>query len=198
MTTILTKIRDLILDNLSTKGDDVFTYLTSKIFTLSESNVDSTSILVYRNGVLVSSANYSYSATTNKLTYTGTLVANDSVEIKYSYYTKYSDTELRGYARAALSYLATEKYKTFTCKVDNLIFPTPSEAEENLIAVIASILISGSIRSYRTAEFTINFNEDESKDVKIKKIVRQFNKSYGYLDFIDLTERLANPEEENE
>lgn len=198
MTTIIEKVRNLIGDLLLTSGKDVFIYesiTSSKIFTLTESNLVASSILVYKNGSLWAASNYTYSSSTCKLTITGTLVAGDSLEVDYSYYSKYSDTELQGYIRAAIAYLSVEKYRTFAVKSDNIIFPTPSEIEENLLAIIAAILIQGNIRQYRTPEITIIFGENESQDKKIKKITRQFKKTYGIVDFIKYDEKIVIDED---
>lgn len=201
MTNIILKVRDLIGDNLITTGRDVYTFesiVSSKIFTLTESNIVASSIIAYKNGVVWAGTNYSYSATTGKLTVTGTLTAGDSLEITYSYYEKYSSTELQGNIRAAISYLVVEKYKCFIIKPPDLIFPTPTESEEFLIAVIASILIKGDVISYRTPELTISFERGDSKEKKIKKFVRQYQKSYGYLTFINLGEKIADLDDELE
>lgn len=201
MTGSVEKLRNLIQDNLKTNGRDVFTYETtssSKIFTLTESNISSATIVVYKNGVVWATANYSYSTTTGKLTVTGTLAAGDSLEILYSYYTKYSDSEMQGFIKAAISYVAVEAYKTFAVSSDNVIFPTPSETEENLLAIIAHILVKGDVISYRTPELTIAFERGDSKEKKIKKFIRQCNKTYGVLDYIDLTEVVVISDEDCE
>ena len=199
MTNIILKVRDAIQDNLITTGRDIFTYesiTSSKIFTPSESNVSASTILVYKNGTLWAGTNYSYSAVTGKITVTGTLAPGDSLEVDYSYYQKYSDTELQGFIRGAISYLVVEKYKCFAVKPPDIIFPTPSESEEFLIAVIASILIKGDVVGYRTPELTISFERGDSKEKKIKKFVRQFKKTYGTLDYIDLGETMVLNEDE--
>ena len=173
MDTIITKLRDLIQDNLDTTPVDTFTYYTSKIFTLSEPNTVEASIKVYVNGVLKADTNYTFDNNTNDLIYTSSLTVNDSVKVTYSAYIKYSDTELKSYIRTALTYLAVEQYKTFVAKSDDIVFPTPTEAEENLIALIASLNIKGNIRKYDTPDLKITFNDDESKDQKIKKAIIQ-------------------------
>lgn len=199
MTTIIEKCRNLIEDNLITTGIDTFTYestASSKIFALTQANISSATILVYKNGALWSSANYSYSSTTGKLTITGTLTAGDALEVTYSYYNKYSDTEIQGFIKASISYLSVEKYGTFAVKSDNVIFPTPDEEEENLIALISSILIKGDISSYRTPEISISFERGESKEKKIRKIIRQFKKAYGNLKYIGMDEKVVDVDEE--
>ena len=276
MITVIEKVRNLIEDGLKTDGRDVFDYesiVSSKIFTLTQSNVSASTINVYKNGILwlitpvagsgvawtrtlaiititktahglitgdvvtittssnttalplasytvtkltdntftvvginaivtsgtctyTITANYSYSTVTGKITIIGTLAAGDSLEIDYSYYTKYSDTELSGYIRAAISYLVVEKYGTFIIKPPALIFPTPSESEENLIAIVAAIFINGNIRSYRTPEITITFNENESVSKRIHKLVRQFKKATGILTYIKLDETYVSEDDE--
>jgi hypothetical protein len=203
MINIIKKVRDLIGDLLVTTGRDVFTYesvASSKIFTLTESNVTPSTIVVLKNGSVWAGTNYSYSTSTGKLTVTGTLAVGNTLEVTYSYYTKYSDNELKGQIRSALSYISVEKYKTFsTTATDNtIIFPTPSETEEYLIAVIAAILIKGDIISYRTPELSISFERGDSKEKKIKKAIRNFKKSFGCLEYIDLADELAEEEEEEE
>jgi len=194
MDTVIEKLRNLIEDNLINTGRDVFTYesiMSSKIFTLTEANVLDTSIIVYKNGILWANTNYSYSSTTGKITVTGTLAVGDSLEVSYSYYTKYSDSELIGFIKAAISYLSIEKYGTYAVKSDNIIFPTPDEQQENLLAIVASILLKGDVTQYRTPEFTVTFEKGESKEKKIKKIVRQFKKSYGVLKYIDMKDKIV-------
>jgi hypothetical protein len=279
MITVIEKVRNLIEDGLKTDGRDVFDYeaiTSSKIFTLTQSNLSASTINVLKNGVLWSmtpvagsgvswartflstvtitktahglitgdlitvtvsssitalplasytvtkltdntftvvglnagatsgtctytvTSNYSYSTLTGKVTITGTLAVGDSLEVDYSYYTKYSDTELAGYIKAAISHLSVEKYKTFAVKEDNIIFPTPTELEENLIAIVASILVKGNIVSYRTPEFTITFEKGDSIEKKIKKITRQFNKTYGNIKYIRMDEKIVELDEESE
>jgi hypothetical protein len=198
MTEIILKIRNLIGDILKTDGRDLFTFessVSSKIFSLTESNVSSATIIVQKNGAVWAASNYTYSATTGKITVTGTLTAGDSLEVTYSYYSKYSDTELQGFIKAAISYLSVEKYGTFTVKSDNVIFPTPTEGEENLIAVIASILIKGDVISYRTPELSISFEKSDSKEKKIKKYIRQYKKAYGVLKYIGMDEKVVDVDE---
>jgi hypothetical protein len=196
MNTIIIKLRDLILDNYKFTSDPFEYTGISKVFTLTEANIDITSLQCYKNGTLWAPANYSYSETTGKVTVTGTLASGDIVEFVYNAYEKYSDTELKGYIRAAITYLATEKYGVFTAKSDDVIFPTPTEAEENLIALIASIITNPPVSSYRTPELTINFPGSLSKEEKIKLAVRQFQKTFGCFKYIKLDETIELPLED--
>jgi hypothetical protein len=198
MTTVIEKVRNLIEDGLKTDGRDAWVYestVTSKIITLTESNVVATSVVVLKGGVVWASSNYTFSTVTGKLTVTGSLTVGDFLEIDYSYYKKYSDTELQGHIKGAISYLSVERYKTFVVKSDNVIFPTPDEGEENLIAMIACILIKGDVVGYRTPELTISFERGDSKEKKIKKLVRQGKKCYGVLKYIDMDEKIVDTDE---
>lgn len=199
MTNIISKVRDLIGDLLITTGRDVYIYesiISSKIFTLTEVNITASTIVVKKNGSIWTATNYSFNTDTCELTVTGTLIAGDSLLVTYSFYQKYSDTELQGHIRGAISYLVVEQYKCFAIKPPNLIFPTPTEDEENLIAVVASILIKGDMISYKTPELTIIFERGDSKEKKIKKFIRQFKKTYGYLTYIDPTYTVVNEDED--
>jgi hypothetical protein len=194
MDTILTKIRDLAEDNLAPISEAQEYYGGSKIFSLQYANIDASTLVVYKNGVVWAASNYTYSSTTGKVTVTGTLTTGDVLTFEYSAYEKYSTNELRGFLRSALYHLTIGKYKVFTAKSDNIIFPTPGEAEESLIAIIAVILMKGSIRQYRTPEFTITFNENLSKEQKIKQAISQFSKTFGVIDYIDTEDNLAASE----
>ncbi len=201
MQTIIEKIRNLVSDFLITTGRNSFDYNSitnpSKVFTLTEENVDSTSIRVYKNGVLWANTNYSFDSDTVQLSVTGTLVSGDNLLVTFSYYAKYSEIVLRAYIRAALTHLSVRQYKTFTAKSDNIVFPTPDESEENLIAMVASILIDGNVVSYRTPEFTITFGRGESIDSKISKLMKVYKGAIGVFSYIDYGERIAPIENPN-
>jgi len=184
MQTIIDKIRDLIHD-LATATQDVFQYTTSAIFTLSEANAIAASIVAYKNGVLYASSNYSFNATTGKITVTGILVSGDSLEFDYQAYVKYSDSEIKSYIRQSLTYLTAERYKTFIVNPDDSIFPTPCEAENDLIALIAGLLFDCTIASYRTPEFSVTLENDISRPMQIKRLIAQFRKSFGVLEYIN-------------
>jgi len=192
--TIIEKIRDIIGDN-STKAIDVFEYLTSDIFTLSEANPIESSLSVLVNGNLHNgSGKWSFDSSSNKIT-VDDLSVSDIVEIDYNTYLKYSDEEIKQYIRAALVYISTEKYKDFKNQSD-YIFPTPIEKEENLIALVASILIKPPVKSYRTPEFSISFEEPLSKEQKIKRLVKQYKSYLGTIDYVDLAANIEVEDEE--
>jgi hypothetical protein len=267
MTNLLIKVRDILADNYKFNSETQ-EYYTSKIFSLQDANIDSISLLVYKNGAIIPTVsaswtrtgtvvtitktahglidedvitltissvivalplgtytitkltadtftvvglsagatsgtctynNYSYSTTNGKITIVGTLTAGeDSFTFTYNAYEKYSDAELQGYIRSALYYLTAEKYKTFKILPPTSIFPTPAEDEECLIAIIAAILIKGSIRQYRTPEITITFGENLSTEQKIKQAINQFSKTFGTIEYTDLSEEISVEEDDDD
>jgi hypothetical protein len=197
ITTVMNKLRDLLEDGY-TSGSTFRQYTTSLVFTMQDANIDSTSIVVYKNGTLVASSNYSISSISPiKVTYTGTISSGDLLEFDYNKYLKYSDNEVKGYIRSALVYLSIEKYQTFVLKSDDTIFPTPTEAQENLIALIGNILARGSIRVYKTPEISIDFVEKQSKEEKIKYAIRQFSKTFGTVKYIKTDRDVTLDPEDN-
>ena len=186
---IVTKLRDLCGDLLDTTGRDAFEYISlasSKVFTLSTANAVASTIKCYKNGTLWSSSNYTYDADIASATVTGTLVAGDVLIFTYSFYNKYSDSELEGFCRSAIYHLDANQYGSFVVGTGNIVTPTPTSPQESLIAVVASILMKGNVKQYRTPEITIVFNDSTmTVDQKIKAVVRQYSKAYGNIIYVD-------------
>lgn len=186
MEKIIAKIRNLIDDNLKSCPPDIFSYDAINVFTLSTPNIVESSLKVYVDGILLVNSTgdekYSFDSTVNKLTIIETISAGDIVECYYSAYSKYSDKALIAYIRSALVRISIERYKTFS-EAEEEITPTPTETEENMIALVASILMQKPMTSYKTAEITINFSEKFSSDEKIQYAVGQFVKSMGVIDY---------------
>lgn len=187
-------VRNLIHDELKVCVPDCFTYVDRSTWTLTEPNIDSTTILVYKNSTLYPSSNYSYNATTGKITINN-LIAGNSVEVYYSAYKKYSDAELDGYIKSALVWISVLQYKNFLIGSGNILIDDEDEllslAEYNMVALVAAILIEGRIKSYKTNELTINFTQNESIDSRIAKVVEAFRDieiSSEYHDLGGLTE----------
>jgi hypothetical protein len=192
MEKIVEKVRNLVDDLLNAAGRQEFDFLSissSKVFTLSESNVTASTVKVYKNGSLWSTDNYTFDSATNQIIVEEEsgeeLEVGDTLLVIFSFYKKYSDTEIEAYIKAAIICLSVEQYKTFTISESDLIFPTPTEIEENLIAVVASILMQGGIQQYRTPELSITFQDSDSKEVRITKLIKKYKKTYGILEYID-------------
>lgn len=183
--TIRTKIRSLLNEGSKT-GTDIFTYESSDIFSISEDRVISVSDVLV-NDVSIGSGNWTYSSTTNKVTIASgvAITAGDTIQINYSYYPNYSDTELNGYIQAAISHIAVNNYQTFQVDGDD-INPEPTEAEENLIAVVVGVIINPENKSYTVQELRVQVPSSSlSTHDKIAKIVNTFKRnSHGVFSVI--------------
>jgi hypothetical protein len=276
MTNIVTKLRDLLNDNLEFNEESQEYLSGDKVFALQYASIDSTTLIVKKNGttwaitpvaganvswsrtgtaititktghnlitgdsitVTVNSsvaafplgaytvtkltdntftivglnagtasgtctytivANYSYSSSTGKVTITGTLSAGDVLTFDYSAHKKYSTSELQGRIRSALYYISANQYRVFMARPNNTLFPTPSDCEESLIAIVAAILINGNLKSYKTSEFTMIFDTDNiSVEKRIQRTVSKYKKSFGVYDYVDLKAEEAEIETEDE
>ena len=172
ITRIIDKTRSLIND-LEQSNLDSFIYVNSSIFTLGETANSITFVEI--NGVTTSS--YSFNSSTNKITISASLTANDVVVIKYTYYAKYSDTEIKSYIDGALSHISINGIKNFMIESGLRFYPYPTESEENLIAIITAILMKPLFNSYRTATVSVSFPERQSKEEKIADIIGRFKHS---------------------
>lgn len=174
LTEITTLVRYMIQDTSETmKPGDIFTYGSSAIFTLSESNVISITSVLHNDSEL-SDSEYSFDSTNNKLTVSSALLSGDIVEIQYSFYPNYSDTEIQNYIRNALIHLCVNNYYTFELDVDGTVHPDISEKEQNFIAYITSILINPNNESYSLPDLRITVPKDLPTYEKIKRAVRYF------------------------
>ena len=193
---IITKIRGLIKDLLKTTGRDAFEYDTDSSFSLSENYVSSSGMKVYQNGSELSSSDWSYSATTNKVTITPvtsgvSLTKGDNILITYSYYEKYSDTEITSYIKSNLTRFTQKKYKkTFymndSDEVVTLNGENPNDEESDIIALITSIDIDPQNINVRIGnDFTISATENKSKSQLINEVFNEFNRSYGIIEFLE-------------
>lgn len=153
--TINTLVRYLLGDvSTSMIPGDIYTYSTSSVFTLSEPRVIAvTSVLV--NDSEISSSEYSFDSTNKKLTVSASLTSGDTVEIQFTYYPDFSDSEIESYIRAAVIYLSVNNYYTFEVDAtgDNF-YPELVDKEKNLIALVTSILMRPNNESYRLPDIS--------------------------------------------
>lgn len=192
-TDLIPIIRSLIKDQARNDGRDTYEYLGDNQFTLSECFINESSIIVYKNGSVVASADYSYSATSNQviidfITSGESLNTNDIILITYSFYKKYSDTEILAYINSSLSYFALNRYnKIFEINdngeiiADNELNPTLNELY--FICLIAAILIDPQNISVKLPEFTLNANRNKSDQEQISDAFRQFMRFHGEFVF---------------
>lgn len=208
VSSLTTIIRGLIKDRIQTDGDDVFEYSTDNKFTLSEPFIDESSFIVYQNGDVISSNDYSYNSDTNQLTITFitsgmSLTSGDIIRVTYNYYKKYSDTEIRGFLESSLSYFVQHRYKKVfeieegvqsggsNVVAVNGIDPTISELY--FIGLIASILIDPqNITVDIDGNFKLESNRDASDQEQISKAFAQFKRFVGTVDFEILETDIEN------
>jgi hypothetical protein len=180
---IKTKIRALIED--LTKIDiEIFEYTTSSTFTLSEENISSI-VKVDKNGIALGSGDYSFDSTTNEIEITTGLSSGDIITVKYQY-TKYSDTELIEYIRAALIWISLSALceKDFELETD-YIEPTPCNKEEDLIAIVSSILIKPDYSEYRLPNITVRYPRTMTKEERIQKLISKFYHGTGVNNILE-------------
>lgn len=188
ISTIARLVRALLKDRLQIDGRDSYIFQGSANFTLTEDYPSSATIKVYKNGVLLSTG-YSYNASTNIVTISAIMATNDIILITYSFYDKYSDSEITDYIESSLCYFNQYGYrKTFKlndARTDVLTIdgtnPTIKECYE--IAIITSINIDPQNIEIRTKDFTVTAMEKESKSDLIGKAMMQFTTWYGDFEF---------------
>jgi len=190
---IITVIRGLIKDVLNSNGRDAFAYDTDASFKLSEARISSATIIVYVNGTDITTSSWSYNSDTNKITITSSLVSADTVTITYSFYEKYSDTEITSYIKANLVRFTQYQYKKYFYMNDSNVVVTlngvnPTVEEGNLIAIVTAIDIDPQNIEIKTRDFTVTPTEKKSKTELIAEAIRGFSKGYISLDFLEVEE----------
>ena len=188
VSTILRLIRALLKDRLRTDGRDSYIFQGSGSFTLTEDYPSSSTIKVYKNGVLLTTG-YSCNSSTNIVTITAILATNDIILICYSFYDKYSDSELTDYLETSLAYFSQYGYrKTFKLndartEVLTIDGVNPTSRESYQIAIITSIVTDPSNIDIQTKDFRVSAMEKESRSDLISKAMQQFTTWYGELTF---------------
>jgi len=195
---IITLIRGLIKDILSTGGRDVFQYDTDTSFKLSEPRVSSSTINVYQNGTLLPATEWSYNSNTNKVTITCvssgySLTAEDIINITFSFYEKYSDSEITSYISSNLTRFTQKRYKKrfYLSSSDEVLTDNgenPTRSEGDLIAIITAIDIDPQNINIKTRDFSLSSAENQSKSEQINYVFNQFARGYISLDFLEIEE----------
>ena len=181
------KIRGLVEDFIAT-DEESFTYETGdKIFTLQESNVTNVSS-VKVNDVELGTAEWSFDSDTSELTIsseTGILDADDVIKVKYTFY-KYTDSELKEYIRGALVWITVFAYceDDYEIETDD-VYPTPDNKTEDLIALVASILIKPDYSEYRLPTVTVKYPRTMCKEERIESLIQKFKIGLGVNDTLD-------------
>lgn len=172
ISTLIPKLRIIIHDPLK-DTNDVYIYSNNKNFTLSENNVSSITEVAIND--VSSGINYSFNSSRNRITVNSSLITDDVVEISYKAYLYYGDSELTDYLKLAMIKLNALKYKTFSFD-DTTVYPDLDWSEQNLICLIAGMLISPEDVSYKLPDITVTSSSKLSVDDKIEKLISQFKK----------------------
>lgn len=185
------KVRALIEDLLKS-GSETFTYTSSNIFTLIEPNAVEAIDFTIDGAALDSGEIYALDTDTNKVTLSGiTPTAGQEIEINYTYYAKYSETEIREYIRASLVWISLfGECKDFELEEDGEgdynFEPTPTSKQLDLIALITSILIKPDWNEYKLPNLTVKFPRTQDRDTKIRKLIVRLQSMVGEFSLIDL------------
>lgn len=193
VSSLTTIIRGLIKDRIRNDGNDIAEYIGDNSFNVSEMFPDSTSFVVYQNGSVVDTQDYTYNADTNQIvivfvTSGSAFNDDDLIRTTYNYYCKYSDTEIKGFLLSSLSYFVQHRYnKIFDINSDDEIVTIngiqPTIEELYFIALIASILIDPQNITVKDGEFRITANRDTSDQEQISNAFRQFKRFVGTVSF---------------
>ena len=113
------------------------------------------------------------------------MTSGDTIQINYTIYPNYSDTELDSYLQSALMYISNYQYTYFEITSDD-VNPEPTPEEENLIAMVSAIIIKPEDKSYRLPDMSVSIsNRALPKEEKIQKLISVFKKSktgvYGIM-----------------
>ena len=183
-------VRYLINDTeITLVPGDIFTYVSSSIFTLSESNVNSI-VGVWVNDVELGSGKYSFDAVDGRLTITDTLVVGDNIEVQYKCYANYSSSEIWNYIQAALVHLSVNNYATYSIS-ETYVVPEPSDSDINLIALIAATIIKPGNISYALPDIRITVPDDVPTNEKIIKLICAAKQNgFGYFDIMPTVSEL--------
>ena len=185
LSNVLTLVRYIIEDNSTSMiPGDLFTYTSSAVFTLTESNVVSVSA-VLKNDVELGSGDYTYDSDTNQVTVSASLTTGDTVEVQYTYYPDYSDNTIKNAIRAVLVRLSIANYYDFEEDGEN-IYPEPTTREKNLLAMLSSIVLEPDNKSYRLHDISINVPKGSlPTEDRIRKTISIFkHNTHGIFDLL--------------
>jgi len=190
---IILTIRGLIKDDLKSTGNDSYIYDSSSVFTLSEDHVQESGMKVYQNGSeLTVTTEWTYNSDTNQVTVIKSLTKNDVILITYSFYCKYSDTEIKSYIRANLVRFTQYRYSKhfYIDEYDEVVTMdgvNPTVQEGNIIALISAIDIDPqNVETRVVGLFSSTAVESMSKQEQIGDVFTQWLTNYGIVDFLEV------------
>jgi len=194
-----TKVREILNDTVKSQRQ-INIYEASDVFTLEEENPTAVTA-VLKNDIVQATNVWTYSSTTGKLTISFVCSVGDVIEIQYSSYEKYSSSEIQNFIKRALVELSVNKYVDLTVDESSAIVYYDVDEEEsataptfeiqNLIALIASVLMKPENKSYRLPDFQVTVASSKPTYMIIREIISQYkrNKS-GIVDILPPYEEL--------
>ena len=186
MVSMIQKTRALSEDVLQ-HSVEVFQYSNSPIWTLAEPHIFEITQTLLNGNTFTSGAGYNWNPISNKIEVIGhSFVTTDILEVDYSF-TKYSNTEIMEYIRAALVWLSIYDYScdTFHLRTDGIIVPSPEPKTLDLVCIIASILIKPNYIHYRMPNLAINYPNKMTQEEKIRDIINYFKRGVGVVQIIE-------------
>lgn len=179
---LYTKVKSLCGD-FGKSSFEVFEYTTTNIFTIAASNITITKVLINN----VETSDYSFDSTTNKITVTASgLASTDKIEVDYTYFS-YSESELKEYFRAALTYISIYSADDQDLEIeDDNIYPTVDNRTEDMIAIIASVLIKPNYLEKRVGNLVLKYPKTMPKEKVIESLIVRFNRGLGSVGIISL------------
>lgn len=193
LTSLIPIIRGHIKDQAQKDGRISFEYLGDPRFTLPNSFVNASSIIVFVNNIQLTTSDWTFDSDTNQVTIDyadsdSELSNTDIILITYEYYKSFSDAELTQYVESSLSYFAQHRYKKiFELNEDEQIVcindVDPTIPELYFITIIASILIDPQNIEIDTPEFKLTSNREDSDQEQIAKAFNKFQRFIGKVSF---------------
>jgi len=174
LTNCETKVREILNDTVQTLSQ-IETYVASSIFTLDEENPVTVSAVLL-NDVEQSTDDWSYDSDTGKVTITFSATSGDTIEIQYTYYEGYSSTEIQNFIKRAVAELSINGFNTYII-TNSTIYPDPGREVENLIAMVASVLIKPDNRSYRLPDLQVTVPDSKPTYLIVRDIIGKFKKN---------------------
>ena len=183
LTELYTKVKALCND-IGKSSFEIFEYTTTNIFTIAQTNSTLTKVLINN----VETSDYSFDSATNKITVTASgLSSTDKIEVDFTY-NSYSDSELKEFIRASLVWISIYAKDQGDYEIeDESVYPTPDNATEDLIAIIASVLIKPNYnRKSLPGGITITYPKTMPKEKIIEQLVVRFSRGLGSVGLIEL------------
>lgn len=186
LTNLESKIR-YVLNDVAESVQDIFTYSTSRIFTLEENNPITVST-VHINDVLLPSSDWSYSS--SKVTIDDTLTSGyslstgASVKITYTCYKNFSSTEVSSAIRTVLMQLSISNYLDFIVDASSNVQPEPTIKEQNLIAIISAYKLRPDVNNLRLPDFSVSKKDVLNFEDFTRKVLAYNDWSGGIWDTV--------------